>query len=263
MPNEHADFTEDPQVNFTAMRSPLPTSSHLHSSTVTFEDLDEEEDRKERNLLTGAKSATATTNVLHHGTLPNSSTPAHHSQDRSAKTIVHDFLGNSSSPTTSTTRQDESATNDTIALHEQTLPTTSNQPDCVCDPSAEVCHPDPLDESSLPLSLGHPQGFASTVVTTERDQDDLCHFSNDINVLINHTLPKSRTRTNVVTTDDPLRGRLYGAYATRGVGITHATFRFPEVTQALISLASSRPRDFAKETFPLCSVERSTFFASA
>ena len=48
LPNEHADFTEDPQVNFTALRSPLPTSSHLHSSTVTFEDLDEEEDRKER-----------------------------------------------------------------------------------------------------------------------------------------------------------------------------------------------------------------------
>ena len=48
LPTEHADFTEDPQVNFTAMRSPLPTSSHLHSSTVTFEDLEEEEPRKER-----------------------------------------------------------------------------------------------------------------------------------------------------------------------------------------------------------------------
>ena len=56
LPNEHADFTEDPQVNFTAMRSPLPTSSHLHSFTVTFEDHDEEEDRKERTLMTGAKS---------------------------------------------------------------------------------------------------------------------------------------------------------------------------------------------------------------
>ena len=70
LPNEHADFTEDPQVNFTAMRSPLPTSSHLHSSTVTFEDLDEEEDRKERTLMTGAKSSTTTTDVLHHRTLP-------------------------------------------------------------------------------------------------------------------------------------------------------------------------------------------------
>ena len=151
--------------------------------------------------MTGAKSATTTTNVLHHRTLPNSSTPAHHSQDCSAKTTVHDSLSNSSSSTTSITRQDKSAANDTTALHEQTLPTTSNQPDCVCDPSAEVCHPDPLDESSLPLGFGHPQGFASTVVTTELDQDDLCRFSNNINVLLNHTLPKSRTRTNVVTTD--------------------------------------------------------------
>ena len=249
LPNEHADFTEDPQVNFTAMRSPLPTSSHLHSSTVTFEDLDEEEDRKERTLMTGAKSATTTTDVLHHRTLPNSSTPAHHSQDSSAKTTVHDSLSNSSSSTTSTTRQDKSATNDATVSHEQTLPTTSNQPGFTCDTSADVCHPDPLDESSLPLSLGHPQGFASTVVTTELDQDDLCHFSNDINVLLNHTLPKSRTRTNVVTTDYTPRGRLFGAYTTRGVGITHAAFRFPEVTQALISFASSRPRDFAQEPF--------------
>ena len=61
-------FTHDPQENFTAMRSPLPTSSHLHSSTVTFEDLDEEEDRKERTLMTGAKSSTTTTDVLHHKT---------------------------------------------------------------------------------------------------------------------------------------------------------------------------------------------------
>ena len=151
LPNEHADFTEDPQVNFTAMRLPLPASSHLHSSTVAFEDLDEEEDRKERTLMTGAKSSTTTTDVLHHlhhRTLPNSSTPAHHSQDRSANTTVHDSLSNSSSSTTSTTRQDKSATSDTTVLHEQTLPTTSNQPDCVCDHSAEVCHPDPLDESS-------------------------------------------------------------------------------------------------------------------
>ena len=36
LPNEHADFTEDPQVNFTAMRSPLPTSSHPHSLGADF-----------------------------------------------------------------------------------------------------------------------------------------------------------------------------------------------------------------------------------
>ena len=118
LPTEHADFTQDPQVNFTAMRSPLPTSSHLHSSTVTFEDLNEEEDRKERTLMTGAKSSTTTTDVLDHRTLPNSSTPAYHSQDRSAKTIVHDSLSNSSSSTTSTTRQDKNATSEATALHE-------------------------------------------------------------------------------------------------------------------------------------------------
>ena len=39
-----------------------------YSSTVTFEDLDEEEDRQDRTLMTGAKSSTTTTDVLHHRT---------------------------------------------------------------------------------------------------------------------------------------------------------------------------------------------------
>ena len=185
----------------------LFTSSFIYCH---FEDLDEEEDRKERTLMTGAKSSTTTTDVLHHRALPNSSTPAHHSQDRSAKTTVHDSLSNGSSSTTSASRQDKSATSDTTVLHEQTLPITSDQPGCTCDSSAEVCLPDQLDEGSLPLSLGHPQGFASTVVTNELDQDDLCHCSNDINVLLNHTLPKSRSRRLMMSP----RGRLFGTHTT-------------------------------------------------
>ena len=72
LPTEHADFTEDPQVNFTAMRSPLPTSSHLHSSTVTFEDLDEEEPRKERTQELKGKRSTTSHDVSIDETLPAS-----------------------------------------------------------------------------------------------------------------------------------------------------------------------------------------------
>ena len=67
---EHADFTEDAQVNFTAMRSPLPTSSHLHSSTVTFEDLDEEGPRKERTQELKGKRSTTSHGVSIDETLP-------------------------------------------------------------------------------------------------------------------------------------------------------------------------------------------------
>ena len=78
LPTEHADFTEDPQVNFTAMRSPLPTSSYLHSSTVTFEDLDEEEPRKERTQELKGKRSTTSHDVSTDETLPALTTPGDH-----------------------------------------------------------------------------------------------------------------------------------------------------------------------------------------
>ena len=96
--------------------------------------------------------------------------------------------------------------------------------------------------------LPQPQGFASTVVTTELDQDDLCHFSNDVNVLLNHTLPKSRTRTNVVTADyTPEVVCLVRTQLEEWVSLM-LPLGFRRSRRHLF-FASSRPRDFAQELF--------------
>ena len=109
LPTEHADFTEDPQVNFTAMRSPLPTSSHLHSSTVTFEDLDEEEPRKGRTQELKGKSSTTSHDVSIDETLPALTTPGDHFQDTPKQSSVLDPLSNNSSSLTSTVSEDKIA----------------------------------------------------------------------------------------------------------------------------------------------------------
>ena len=44
-------------------------------------------------------------------------------------------------------------------------------------------------------------------------------IEDDIRVLMNHSLPNSPQRTNVITADYTPRGRLFGAFARRGLGI--------------------------------------------
>ena len=69
------------------------------------------------------------------------------------------------------------------------------------------------------------------------------------NVLLNHPLPRARQRTNIVNDDYIPEGRLFGAYATRGEGITQATFRLPLAVKALMKLASTRAGPCADEGF--------------
>ena len=44
-------------------------------------------------------------------------------------------------------------------------------------------------------------------------------------------------------------GRLFGGYATRGQGITHATYRFAEVVEATHLIAKTRPKDLAQDPY--------------
>ena len=62
--------------------------------------------------------------------------------------------------------------------------------------------------------------------------------------LLSHNLPKARRRTNVFKDVYQAKGRLFGAFTTRGEGITQATFRFPEIVSA-----SSRPSGFTTEPY--------------
>ena len=76
------------------------------------------------------------------------------------------------------------------------------------------------------------------------------HASNEAKrVLLEHPLPRARQRTNVSTEQYIPEGRLFGAYATRGEGVTQATFRFPLTVAAIICLAATRGAVCSDEGF--------------
>ena len=79
---------------------------------------------------------------------------------------------------------------------------------------------------------------SSTEATTRNGSDDMSEIEAK-DILLNHPLPKARQRTNIVSDDYVPEGRLFGAFTTRGEGITQATFRFPLAVMALMKLASS------------------------
>ena len=119
-----------------------------------------------------------------------------------------------------------------------------------------------------------------TALTTEKSTDHLCstdfshssdfgcHTSSftidhesvqsSIRLLLEHRLPRARQRTTVVTPDYVPRGRLFGGYATRGEGVTIASYRFPQVVSAIHDIASTRPPGFTDEPYLSAQVNAST-----
>ena len=91
----------------------------------------------------------------------------------------------------------------------------------------------PLTSSTAP-ELCHSPSVNSTLLTTSGIDHDLFALEDvqsSVQVLLDHTLPLSRHRTNVVTEQYIPRGRLFGGCTTRGQGITHSTYRFTEVVE--------------------------------
>ena len=263
LPTEHADFTEDPQVNFTAMRSPLPTSSYL-----TFEDLDEEKPRKERTQELKGNRSTTLLDVSIDETLPAFTTPGDHFQDSSKQSSVLDPLSNNSSSLTSMISEDKRTTNFASVLQEQTLPnpcTPTYQIQDTSSASSALPHPTDTDAST---SHGPSQAFTITTAALPLGDDVLESVKDDVLALLQHSLPKPRTRTNVVTNQYTPRGRLFGGYATRGLGATHATWHFLEIVksimilararESIMILARSRPKGFAEEPFLSAQVNAAT-----
>ena len=196
LPPEHAEFTNDPQVNFSSCQfdgadlCPLP-------STVIIEELVDEEGKKDSSPNIEGRRSTNSVDAVSEETLPVFPTTSQDFQHASATSFVLDRL----SP-------------------------------------------------ALPdLTSSNSQGSAFSTLPFALDMDTLDDLASDIRVIMDHSLPKSRTRTNVVTDEYIPRGRLFGGYTTRGLGITHATLRFPEVVKSIFAIASSRPKDFAQEPF--------------
>ena len=91
-------------------------------------------------------------------------------------------------------------------------------------------------------------GSSNEAATTRNGSDDMSEIEAK-DILLNHPLPKARQRTNIVSDDYIPEGRLFGAFTTRGEGVTQATFRFPLAVTALMKLASTREGPCADEGF--------------
>ena len=82
LPDSHADFTQDPQVNFSAAQEPLP--SPFTTSSVVIHDLDDP--LTDHNPMMDAKGKDASTSIglVQNKPLPDSATPGYYFQDNSA-----------------------------------------------------------------------------------------------------------------------------------------------------------------------------------
>ena len=68
-------------------------------------------------------------------------------------------------------------------------------------------------------------------------------------IIMNHSLPKATSRKNVQLPGYVPDGRLFGAFTTRGEGITQATYRYPRVVKAIHHLASLRSGEARSEGY--------------
>ena len=126
----------------------------------------------------------------------------------------------------------------------------------------EVCKSSLPPTSSTAPELCHSPSVNSTLLTTSGIDHDLFALEDvqsSVQVLLDHALPLSKHRTNVVTEQYIPRGRLFGGYTTRGQGITHSTYRFTEVVEAIHSIAKNPPeglcsRSLLVGTNQLCKV---------
>ena len=70
---------------------------------------------------------------------------------------------------------------------------------------------------------------SSTEAATTRNGSDNMSEIEAKDILLNHPLPKARQRTNIVSEDYVPEGRLFGAFTTRGEGMTDEGFLSAQV----------------------------------
>ena len=123
-------------------------------------------------------------------------------------------------------------------------------------------------ENSSPIHLSQPEAYqvSDQDAATEPEEPipiQAMHIEMQVEearkVLEDHPLPRARQRTNVRSDDYIPQGRLFGAYTTRGEGITQATFRFPLAVAAIMCLAATRGPTHSDEGFLSAQLNRSTF----
>ena len=75
-------------------------------------------------------------------------------------------------------------------------------------------------------------------------------------IIMKHSLPKATSRKNVQLPGYVPEGRLFGAFTTRGEGITQATYRYPKVLKAIHHLATLRSGEAENEGYLSAQVNR-------
>ena len=204
------------------------------TTTVVIHDLDDQlEDSHHASKLEG-KDVSSSIGLVQDKVLPDSATAGYYFQDNSANSSKKVSFKSSSllSPASEQEGKTDS-THDSVSPQD-TLPdlhTTSYSTKDFADYEQNTAS---SNRSSSLLSPGPSQAFAMTTLTHPLDTTTLDGIHDEMLALMQHSLPKSRTRTHVVTTQYTPRGRLFGAYTTRGMGSTHATWRFPQIVQAIV-----------------------------
>ena len=131
----------------------------------------------------------------------------------------------------------------------------------------------PSDDRTLTATATAVRGLNSHHSTTEIHDLEECDAMtedatvDDINALELqdamaivqcHSLPKARSRTNIATDAYTPQGRLFGAFTTRGEGITQATYRYPKVVNAIHRIALERGKEAETEGYLSAQLNRAS-----
>ena len=112
-----------------------------------------------------------------------------------------------------------------------------------------------LNSSSIPKTFNIEDLDADTEQEEENEEGGMTKKEAQ-EIIMRHSLPKAVSRKNVQLPRYVPEGRLFGAFTTRGEGITQATYRYPKVVQAIHHLASLRGGEASCEGYLSAQVNR-------
>ena len=112
-----------------------------------------------------------------------------------------------------------------------------------------------LNSSSAPKTF-NMENLDTETEHEEESEDGGVTKKESQEIIMRHSLPKAVSRKNVQLPGYVPEGTLFGAFTTRGEGITQATYRYPEVVQAIHHLASLRGGEASCEGYLSAQVNR-------
>ena len=109
-----------------------------------------------------------------------------------------------------------------------------------------ILPPKDFDIEDLDVEIEEEEGEVEGKMTTKEAQE----------IIMRHSLPKATSRKNVQLPGYVPEGRFFGAFTTRGEGITQATYRYPRVVEGIHHSASLRDGEAKTEGYLSAQVSR-------